>query len=246
MSEMLNNSMKIKKINAYDQVYYGIKNAIIDKTWKVNEKLPSETELAKMFGVNRMTIRAALQKLNMLSIVETKVGDGTYVKEFDFSDYINEVTELYMKPKLLEDVCDFRKLIEVECAKLAIERSTEQELNELDDICTEFEKLKKQVDPKFDVKDLPKLAKMDLKFHKKICEMSHNEIYLQCFMVAEEPIYQYLMLILNKRVDGWKKKSISILDGDYRHRAIYQAIRNKDYETCRKYYLDMIDHNIEL
>lgn len=43
---------------------------------------PSESDLADLFGVNRLTVRLALQKLNTLGILDTRVGDGTYVCAF--------------------------------------------------------------------------------------------------------------------------------------------------------------------
>ena len=246
MAGLLNETLKIKKMNAHEQVYNSIKDLIINQQWAIGDKLPPETELADIYGVNRLTVRMALQKLNAFGIVETRVGDGTYVKEFNFNNYVNEVSEFYMRPELLENVCDFRKLIEIECARLAIEKATQAELDELRVLCENYENVKKEVDRSYNADTLSRLAQMDLEFHYKICKMSHNELYVYSFTVARESIYQYLLLILNQRVEGWKKKHISVIEGDYRHYAIYQAIVNKDFDTCKKIYLDMVDHNIDL
>lgn len=43
------------------------------------EKLPPERELSQMFGVNRMTLRRALQRLELQGWLDRRQGAGTYV-----------------------------------------------------------------------------------------------------------------------------------------------------------------------
>lgn len=239
-------SMKIEKQTASNQVYQVMKENILNHGWRVGEKLPSEVDLASTFGVNRLTIRMALQKLNTLGIVETRVGDGTYVKNFEFESYIDEIQDLYADPKLIDDVCEFRKLIEIECARLAMERATPEELAELENICTKYEDLKTHITIPVSPEELRVLVNMDVDFHSQICKMSHNNLYIYAFSVAKGPISQYIGLTLRQRIEGWGKRNISLLSGDYRHRAILDAICKKDSELCKKLYDDMIDHTVEL
>lgn len=238
--------MKIEKQTASNQVFQAMKGYILNHRWKVGEKLPSEVELASVFGVNRLTIRMALQKLNTLGIVETRVGDGTYVKNFEFESYIDEIQDLYADPKLTDDVCEFRKLIEIECARLAMQRATPEELAELERICTKYEDLKAHMTLPVSPEELRSLVDMDIEFHFQICKMSHNNLYIYAFSVAKAPISQYIGLTLKQRIDGWEKRNISLLSGDYRHRAILDAVKMKDFELCKKLYDDMIDHTVEL
>jgi len=101
--------MKIKKTSLPDEICDSIKASIKNGEWKLQEKLPSENELSEMFGVNRLTIRMALQKLNSQGIVETRVGEGTYVKDFSFSTYIGEVSDFYLMPEMIDNVCEYRQ-----------------------------------------------------------------------------------------------------------------------------------------
>ena len=43
------------------------KQDIADGVWKTGDKIPSEGELAEIFGVNRLSVRMALQKLSALN-----------------------------------------------------------------------------------------------------------------------------------------------------------------------------------
>ena len=71
--------LKIKKKSTADLVCEKMKSMISNGTWQYYQKIPSESDLAEMFGVNRLTVRIALQRLNALGILDTRVGDGTYV-----------------------------------------------------------------------------------------------------------------------------------------------------------------------
>ncbi|MGN0715640.1 MAG: FadR/GntR family transcriptional regulator, partial [Anaerovoracaceae bacterium] len=242
MHESQTPSLKIEKQTAYSQVYDRLKEYILDRQWEPGEKLPSENELSQMFGVNRLTIRMALQRLNAFGLTETRVGDGTYVKDFDFSSYMDEIQDLYADPKLLDDVCEFRKLIELPCARLAMERATPEELSELERICTEYEALKGRTTLPLTEEALDQLVEMDTAFHYQICKMSHNTLLVYAYSVAKNTIQKHIRVALRERTDGWSRRQISLTAGDYRHRAILDAIRCKDFATCERLYSDMIDH----
>ena len=108
--------MKIKKVSVVDQVSEALKDNILNHTW---DKLPSEGDLADTFGVNRLSVRMALQKLNTLGLLETRVGDGTYVRKFSMAPYMNEIADIYMDEKHLNDVRELRNLLEGEAMRIA-------------------------------------------------------------------------------------------------------------------------------
>ena len=47
------------------------------------QRLPNERELGEMFGVSRNSVREALRQLELLTLVERRRGDGTYVRQLD-------------------------------------------------------------------------------------------------------------------------------------------------------------------
>ena len=61
----------------------------------MGERLPSESEFADIFGVNRLSIRMALQKLSAVGIIETRVGEGSFVKEFSMRSFIDEISVFF-------------------------------------------------------------------------------------------------------------------------------------------------------
>lgn len=239
--------MIIKKISLPDEVCKRLKAAIKSGELKADEKIPSENELAELYGVNRLTIRMALQKLNMLGIIETRVGEGSFVRNFDFGSYIKEVSDFYLSPELLDSVCEFRKLIEVECARLAIERTTEKDLEKLGALCDRYDELLAASLPKvsLDQKEFNALVTADLEFHQEIVELSNNPLYSLAFIVAKESITQYLRSIVKKRMESSSAKGKKSPKTSESHRIIYEAIVKKDFEACKKAYIEMIDYTID-
>ena len=66
-------------------IYQQIMNTIVEKIEKGDylpgEKLPSERELAELYGVNRMTVKKAMDMLVDTGYLHRSVGKGTFVKE---------------------------------------------------------------------------------------------------------------------------------------------------------------------
>jgi GntR family transcriptional repressor for pyruvate dehydrogenase complex len=238
--------LKIKKSSMAEMVCDKIKESIQKNVWKTGERLPSESDLAETFGVNRLTVRLAIQKLNALGLVETRTGSGTYVVEFNFDSFIDEISEFYMSPDLLDDVSEFRMLLEVKCAELAIERGTPEELEKLRELSELYNYNQRLCYTTNAFDDYKKLAKDDLNIHQQICNMSHNSLFIYSFSVAKESIYQYLMIINKQRLDHWKQENVDVDNILNSHIDLYEAIRDKDVELVRKIYTDMINRHVIL
>ena len=63
----------------YTQIKEIIKQRILDGDYVVHERLPSESEMMKVFGVSRITIRQALRDLHTEGLVFSVQGKGTFV-----------------------------------------------------------------------------------------------------------------------------------------------------------------------
>jgi len=70
---------KLAKTNKPRFVVDQILSSIQDSSLKAGERLPSEAKLAELTGVGRTSVREALAALRLMGVVETRVGDGSYV-----------------------------------------------------------------------------------------------------------------------------------------------------------------------
>ena len=82
------NISKVKQKTVVEQVMDQIKNLIASGQLKPHDRIPTETELAQMFGVGRSTVREAIKIFQYLGILEVSPRTGTVV-----GDYTNVSTE---------------------------------------------------------------------------------------------------------------------------------------------------------
>ncbi len=242
------NETKIKKVSTVDLITEKMKTFILDGTWALNKKIPSESELANIFGVNRFTVRMALQKLNIIGVLETKAGDGTYVRSFDFEKHMEQIYDFYMTPKLLDDITEFRVIIEVECARLAILRATPAELEILRQHCEKYEKYMAGYTASAPGSPeaaglLKNLVRCDLELHSHLCSMSHNDLLIYAFSTAKEAIREFMITVAYKRIENpaFRKAKTSVKA----HWDIYNSIKNKNFETCRKILTGMVNYKAD-
>ena len=122
---------RTSKPSATEQVYEALRGRISSGEWRPGERLPSESELAASFGVNRLTVRMALQKLAALGVTATRTGSGTYVLDFDLDGCLRAVSGFALRGLERKHLTEFRNHMEIECARLACERAAPEELDEL-------------------------------------------------------------------------------------------------------------------
>ena len=95
-----------------------------ENRFKVGDKLPNENDLALELGVSRSTLREAIKILTTNGILEIKRGRGTFVtsntiiSSQNFSDIASG----------LDDLFEMRLMFEPDCAYLAAERATDEEI----------------------------------------------------------------------------------------------------------------------
>src|SRR6056297_883037 len=154
----------IKKINLVDEVYKKMKDKIVSGEWTPGEKIPSENKLSDKFGVSRNTIRNAIQKLKGLNLIETRQGQGTFLKKDLNSNIIsNIIPGMVFNNNEILDVLEFRSIIEKENARLAAIRADEEEVQEIKNALDQM--IKHQDDYK-------EYSIWDYKFHLNIAKAS--------------------------------------------------------------------------
>ncbi|WP_252502632.1 FadR/GntR family transcriptional regulator [Sporosarcina sp. Marseille-Q4943] len=76
---------------------------------KAGDKIPSERVLAERLQVGRSTVREALRSLELLGLIETRRGEGTYLADFKKHQLVEVLSTFVMQqPKSALDVTDTR------------------------------------------------------------------------------------------------------------------------------------------
>mgnify|MGYP001029841762 FL=1 len=190
-------SLKIKKTSAADLVCQKMKELVADGTWVADQKIPSEADLAENFGVNRLTVRIALQRLNALGVLETRVGEGTYVRTFDFDKHLTEIADFYVNDKVMDDALEFRGVIELAAAKLAIDRWHGEDLERVRACCEAFEqevsRFYSLTDPIEKQQSFVQTVDIGLALQNEIVKLSGNALLSYAFSIAKDPIRKHMI-----------------------------------------------------
>lgn len=117
--------MKKDKLVVEEIVKY-MQQQIKDGAWAVNTKIPSENELCSRLGVGRGSVRAAIQRFNVLGILESQHGRGTFVRSIDISLFGKGH---YLDTALLTDMVTIRQARSLIEPELAYERPPTQRPN---------------------------------------------------------------------------------------------------------------------
>lgn len=64
----------------YRQIFDSLKSAISSGEYRSGQRLPSESELVKVFSASRVTVNRALRELQLMGLIERRAGSGSYVR----------------------------------------------------------------------------------------------------------------------------------------------------------------------
>ena len=159
-----------------DVVFNTLRQAILRGELKPGERL-MEIQLANKLGVSRTPIREAIRKLELEGLVVMIPRKGAEVAE---------ITE-----KNMLDVLEVRRALEELAVKLACERITEEEIQELKDAADAFQKILSE-------KDITKIAEADEAFHDVIFKSTGNDRLIQLLNSLREQMYRYRLEYLKR------------------------------------------------
>lgn len=187
-----------------DVVFQTLREAILKGEIKPGERL-MELQLAAKLGVSRTPVREAIRMLEQEGLAVTIPRKGAEVAR--------------MTEKDMEDVLQIRRTLDELAAKLACDKMTEEQLENLQKALQDFEISTKSG-------DIKKVAEADVKFHDAIYIATDNPKLINLINNLREQMYRY-------RVEYIKDESTyPILIAE--HQAIYDGFLRKDKEFVVK------------
>lgn len=95
-----------------------LRDLIKEEKVVVGGKLPSERELAERLQVGRSTVREALRSLELLGLIETRRGEGTFLSDYRKHQLVELLsTFILQETKSIEDVHKTRETLEKEAIR---------------------------------------------------------------------------------------------------------------------------------
>jgi len=152
---------RISKGSLVETAIESLRQAIEKGHWAIGERLPVEAQLSESLGVSRNTVREAVRVLVHVGMLETRQGDGTYVRATkDAGETLRRINRAQLRDKL-----EVRIMLETEAAKLAAERRDAKDLERMTLALDERAKAGDDVESRI---------RHDHAFHTALVAASHN------------------------------------------------------------------------
>lgn len=208
---------RVARRSAADEIREQLVAAIESGQLQVNDRLPSEAELSRAFGVSRPIVREALRSLQALGLTESHTGRGTFVASA--STKIPLAFGQYTSSELNE----VRRCLEVPAAGQAARRAKPADLAELRQILQEVDQ----------VASPDGAIRLDGQFHCAISRASGNSLFVRLVSDLRELLQE-------------QSHALSMLPGrseraDREHRQILAAIERGDPAAAEKAMLAHLD-----
>lgn len=187
----------INKEGMSKQIADAIRAAILEGRLVVEERLPSENELAQRFGVSRPTVREALKRLAAQNLIRTRRGaaGGVFVNRLSWSEAHESLLTtatllLGMNEIPFETVCEARYTLESSCLELVCARRQPGHIEAMQREIT-VQRSRKLDDEAF--------CASDVRFHRALVDSADNPV-VSFQMVGVVEAMQPLMNMITYRM----------------------------------------------
>lgn len=213
MQQNLTRIERKQKISS--QVYEQLLAQIKSNAWEEGAKLPSEHELQQQFGVSRISIREAMQRLKTLGVVETRQGEGSFIRKVTSDNYRDMMVPMFMIDKnSLQEILEYRMVMEVGSTEIAATRITQEECEALEEIVVRMEQ---------NTTDIKRFAYDDNLFHMGIAKATKNTMLINVVLFMQDLLSRSMESIVTH---------LGMHDGRYYHRVILEALKVHDKEEA--------------
>jgi GntR family transcriptional repressor for pyruvate dehydrogenase complex len=164
-------------------------------------------------------VREALRVLQAMGIIEMRPGKGAYLKTKQGQDE-SSITQWFKEHEIqLQDFMEIRLSLEPLAVRLAIERGTEEEIEEIEEVFHNFEEAQKK-------NDAVNMAISDEAFHTAIMKATHNKLLMIISQNIAEAFTEY-------RTKSFAEKKTA-KDALEPHRGIIRAIKDRNVREAQK------------
>jgi GntR family transcriptional repressor for pyruvate dehydrogenase complex len=197
----------IRKSTAPEMVVEQILDKIEKGELEAGGQLPSQRELAQLFGVGRSSVREATNALVVMGYLEVTQGRGTFIrKNLPGSGPSTDRLHNALAAGNIFDLMEARELLECKSCRLAAERADESHIQAMEAA------LQKARDAAAD--DYPAFLSADLQFHYALAEATHNAV-----------ICEMTKLLIEKVLDHHARLRTRYLSSNFRSFSIDTAAR---------------------
>jgi len=196
--------------------------------FRPGDRLPTEKGLMDQYGVGRNAAREAMQALVAMGLIEVRPGRGATLLAVNSSGVDAETITALLSDEAVENLYEFRRLLEVETAARAAERATDADVEEMKAVLARWRRAAGR-SPNGEATGM-----LDDEFHAAIASASHNPLYVTMLGTVSH-------LICRGRQLAVKNVPWAVKRARTEHAQILDAIEARDPERaaeCMRVHLD--------
>ena len=213
------NFVPLKPQRLLEEVYRQLKEAILEGHYKPGDRLPSEQEFCKAFGVGRPVIREAFRFLENSGLIKVKpgAGGGSFVQKIDSSILLNTFEGIVRLDGISkEELHEARFAFEIATLPLVMERIGAADIEALEANIREVrEDVEKGV-----------RGKRNIAFHILLFKASRNQLLIK--------IGEALFALMDKLLDKYEyseERSRTFLE---EHIALVELLKSGDLKKAQQ------------
>lgn len=177
---MIENFRTISEDSPSDKIIKQIRSLITSGLLKSGDRLPSERNLAEKLGTGRAHVRDAIRKLEFYGILKTLPQSGTVVAGIGLTALTGLISDvLKLEDSDFNSLVETRVILEINAAKYAAKRRTDQDIIELEKAMNAHKKKLENKEPAIEE---------DLMFHLKIAEAGKNSVLKSLMLIITPDI----------------------------------------------------------
>jgi GntR family transcriptional repressor for pyruvate dehydrogenase complex len=180
------NISPIQKASATAKVFEALYEMIATGRFQRGQKLPSQDELAKQFGVSRNTLREAMHRLAAMGLLSSQQGVGTLVEPPSPGGYLSRLSgHLLLDPLSVREFVEARICIERNAVRLSVARAGPQDVERLRNI------LEKQ-GRAFKRGRVAEFIRQDAAFHLELTRTCGNRVLLKFLETIRDMLQRFI------------------------------------------------------
>ncbi len=204
--------------NISQALFQRFKTLILEGKLPSGYIMPNENIVSELLGVGRSTLREAYTALAVFGFIKRSKA-GTIVNKID--NIVNIAPfSITVENSDLNDLLEFRIMLEAETASYAAKRATDEDIEAL---CDSYEKMILYKD------DINQFVDYDSRFHMQLSYATHNKLLISTMIAAKDSFERGIRRAMRKSLT----KNPRVIDVTINlHGKILDAVQRKDYQTA--------------
>ncbi|MDH4420769.1 MULTISPECIES: FadR/GntR family transcriptional regulator [Bacillus] len=209
--------MTSSNTKVYLEIVKKIRSIMEEDGLVAGDRLPSERELSSRLNVGRSSVREALRALELVGLIETRRGEGTFIRNFYDNGLVQLIAPFLLQDeKTIRDLLQTKRLLEKDMIRIVCNLPKEtfsKVLRKLDQVLEENES------------SMPTLHQT---FFKTLIEQVDNYLLYRIWMIVNDYVATLSCEVSGDSIDLYRK--------------LYATLEEKQENDALKIYDELVEN----